>query len=149
MNKKFLFAGLLTTIINLVLNALGYALILKDFYHSHPSGPEEFMKQLQRPPDQLIPWAMAATSLMMGFFIVAVMKWSGALTFISGLQKASVMGILFWGSVNFGLYASSNYFSLASAIVDLICSATAMTLSGACAAWILGSGREKGRVFTK
>ena len=142
MNKRFILTGLLITIINLLLNALAYALILKDFYHSHPSGPEEFMKQLQRPPDQLIPWAMAATSLMMGFFITIVMKWSGAVTFISGLKKASVMGFLFWGSVNFGLYASSTFFSAASAFVDLLCSGTAMTFSGACAAFVLGSGRE-------
>jgi hypothetical protein len=143
MNKRFLLAGLLTTIINLLLNALLYVLILKDFYRSHPCGTEEFMKQLHRPPDQLIPWAMAATSLLMGFFITTIMKWSGALTFLSGLKKASVMGFLFWGSVNFGLYASSTMFSEASVFVDLLCSGTAMTLSGACAAWVLGSGRKK------
>ena len=142
MNKRFLLTGLLTSIINLLLHTMAYFVILKDFFRSHPAGPEEFMKQLHRPPDQLIPWAMAATSLMMGFFITTVMKWSGARTFVSGLKKASVMSLLFWGSVNFGLYASSNIFSAASTYADLICSATVMTLAGACAAWALGSGKE-------
>jgi hypothetical protein len=142
MKKRFFLTGLLTTIVNLLLHTMAYFLILKDFFRSHPAGPEEFIKQLHRPPDQLIPWAMAATSLLMGFFITIVMKWSGARTFISGLRKASVMGFLFWGSVNFGLYASSNYFSAGSTFIDLACSGTVMTISGAIAAWALGSGKE-------
>jgi uncharacterized membrane protein YphA (DoxX/SURF4 family) len=141
MNKKFLITGLVTTVINLLLNAAGYAFILKDFYHSHPAGSEEFMKQLGRPPDQLIIWAMVVTSLAMGFFITTVMKWSGARTFVSGLKYASVVGFLFWTSVNFGLYASSNYFSLPSVFVDLVCSSISMTISGAVAAWMLGKGK--------
>jgi len=138
MKKRLLLTGLLTSIINLLLNALAYAMILKNFYRSHPSGPEAFMKQLHRPPDQLILWAMAGTSLMMGFFITTVMKWSGAETFMTGLKKAFVMGFLFWGSVNFGLYASSTVFSAPGMFVDLLCSGTAMTISGAFAAWMLG-----------
>lgn len=138
MIKRFLFTGLMTTILNLLLHALAYVLILKDFYSSHPAGSEEFVRQLHRQPGGLVPWAMAATSLFMGFFITLVMKWSGALTFVSGFKKAFVMGFLFWGSVNFGLYASSTLFSTASVFVDLACSGTVMTISGACAAWMLG-----------
>lgn len=145
MNKRFFLTGLLTSVINLLLHAGAYFLILKDIYRFYPAGPEEFVKQLHRPPDQLIPWAMAATSLLMGFFITIVMKWSGARTFVSGLKKASLMGFLFWGSVNFGLYASSNFFSVTSVFADLASSAAIMTLAGACAAWMLGWGKEKGK----
>ena len=86
MNKKFLIAGLITTVINLLLNAVAYIVILKDFYQSHPAVSEEFMKQLHRQPDQLIGWAMVITSLAMGFLITTVIKWSGAKTFASGLK---------------------------------------------------------------
>jgi uncharacterized membrane protein YphA (DoxX/SURF4 family) len=141
MNKKFLISGLVTTVINLLLNTAGYVFILKGFYQTHPAGSEEFMKQLQRPPDQLIIWAMIVTSLAMGFFITTVMKWSGAKTFVSGLKYGAILGFLFWTSINFGLYASSNYFSLPSVFVDLACSAISMTISGAVAAWMLGSGK--------
>jgi hypothetical protein len=141
MNKKFLITGLLTTIINLLLNIAVYVFVLKDFYRAHPAGSEEFMKQLHRPPDQLIAWAMIVTSIAMGFLITTTMKWSGAKTFTSGLKYGSILGSLFWCSVNFGLYASSNYFSQASVCVDFACSAASMTISGACAAWMLG--REK------
>jgi len=141
MNKRFLFSGLVTTAINLVLHALAYIVILKDFFQSHPAVSDEFMKQLSRPPDQLIVWAMAVTSLSMGFLITLVIKWSGARTIVSGLRYGFIVALLFWGSVNFGLYASSNHFSQASVFVDYACSVTVMTISAATAAWMLGRGK--------
>jgi hypothetical protein len=142
MNLKFLIAGLITTVINLLLNAAAYIIVLKDFYRSYPAVSEDFMKQLHRQPDQLIVWAMAVTSLAMGFLITIVIKWSGAKTFISGLKYGFIIALLFWGSVNFGLYASSNFFSQATVFVDYACSVTAMTISGAVSAWLLGRGKN-------
>jgi hypothetical protein len=142
MNTNFLGAGLITSAINLLLNAAAYIFVLKEFYRSHPAVSQEFMRQLHRQPDQLIGWAMVITSLAMGFLITMVIKWSGARTFASGLQYGLIMALLFWGSVNFGLYASSNFFSQATVFVDYICSVTAMTISGAIAAWLLGYDRS-------
>ena len=120
MKKSFLVAGIVTTVTNLLLNAVAYAVILKDFYQSHPAVSNQFMKQLQRQPDQLIGWAMGVTSVAMGFFITLMIKWSGATTFTSGLKYGSIVALLFWGSVNFGLYASSNFFSQESVFVDYV-----------------------------
>jgi uncharacterized membrane protein YphA (DoxX/SURF4 family) len=110
MNKTFLLAGLVTTVVNLLLHAANYFFILKGFYQSYPAGSEEFMKQLHRPPGQLILWAMVVTSLAMGFLITLAIKWSGAKIFASGLKYGFLFALLFWASVNFGLYASSNFF---------------------------------------
>ena len=143
MNKKYFLTGAVTTIVNLVLNVAVYLLILKDFYNSHPPVSVEFRKQLERQPDQLIVWAMAVTSLAMGFLITTVMKWSGARTLTSGLRYGFIFGFLFWVSVNFGLYASSNFFSQPTVFVDTVCSGTVMTLSGAVAAWLLGIRKTK------
>lgn len=143
MKKKFILTGLITTVINLLLNTIAYFVFLKDFFKAHPVISEEFMKQLHRPPDQLIVWAMVVTSLTMGFFITTVIKWSGATTFMSGLKYGYLLGLLFWGSVNFGLYASSNFFSEASVFVDYACSATAMAISAAVSAMILGRLKNK------
>jgi hypothetical protein len=143
LNKKFLISGLITTVINLFLNAAAYIVILKDFYQSHPAVSEEFMTQLHRPPNRLIVWAMIVTSLAMGFLITIVIKWSGAKTFISGLKYGFIFALLFWASVNFGLYASSNFFSQTTVFVDYACSVAAMTISAAVAAWMLGRGKSK------
>jgi hypothetical protein len=142
MNKKILIPGLITTVINLLLHAANYIFVLKDLYQSHPAVSEEFMKQLHRQPDQLIVWAMFVTSLAMGFLITIVMKWSGAKTFTAGLKYGFTFAFLFWASVNFGLYGSSNFFSQATVFVDFTCSVTAMTISAAVAAWILGRGQK-------
>lgn len=140
-NKKFLVVGLITTIVNLLLHAAAYIFILKDIFHSYPAVSEEFSKQLSRSLDQLIVWAMVVTSFSMGFLITLVMKWSGGESFFSGLKYGFIFSLLFWGSVNFGIYASSNHFSTVSVFVDYACSVTVMTIAGAVAAWMLGKGK--------
>jgi hypothetical protein len=142
MRKTFIASGLVTTVTNLLLHSAVYFLFLKGFYRSHPAGSEEFVGQLHRGPDGLIGWAMAVTSLAMGFLIAIIMKWSGAATFVSGLKRGFILGFLFWASVNFGLYATSNYFSQASVFVDTVSSAVIMTISAAVAAWMLGRGHS-------
>jgi len=142
-STRFIATALCTSVLNLLLNAAGYAFVLKDFYRAHPAGSAEFVQQLNRPPDQLIVWAMAVTSLTMGLFITTVMRWSGAKTFVTGLKQGAIVGFLFWSSVNSGLYASSNMFSLPSALVDTPLSALSMTISAAFAAWMLNRGRVR------
>jgi hypothetical protein len=142
MNKRFLATGLATSVSSLLLNAAAFVLVLKDVNRAHPTGSEEFMKQLHRPAGQLIVWAMVVTSLAMGFLVTTAMKWSGARTLASGLKRGFVFAALFWAAVNFGLYASSNFFSSKAVFVDYACSVTAMTLSAALAAWLLGKGKR-------
>lgn len=143
MNIRFIVTGLATSASSLLLNAAAYVLVLKNFYRAHPVISEEFMRQLHRPSGQLIVWAMIAVSLSMGFLVTTAMKWSGARSLASGFKKGLIFAALFWGSVNFGLYASSNFFSTESVFVDYACSVTAMTLSAALAAWLLGRGKER------
>lgn len=142
MNKNFLLAGLSATVVNLILNAAAYFLVLKQVFDAHPPLSAEFQAQLVRPSDQLVGWAMIATSLTMGFFIALVMLWSGARNFSSGLKKGFLMAFLFWSSVNFGLFASSHHFSLIGVFADLPASVTAMTVAAATAAWIFGKGNR-------
>jgi hypothetical protein len=140
--RYFILSGLMATVSNLLLNAGAYFLFLKDVFEAHPPVSPEFQKQLVRPSGQLIGWAMAVTSLTMGFFIATVIKWSGARTFGSGLKKGFIVAFLFWSSVNFGLFASSNHFSLTGVLADLPCSVIAMTIAAAVAAWLLGRGEQ-------
>ncbi len=140
MNKRFILSGIAATCTNLLLHAAVYFLFLKDFFRAHPAVSEEFTKQLVRPPGELVGWAMAVTALTMGFLITTVMHWAGVRSFVSGLKYGSILGLLFWASVNFGLYASSHYFSTASVFADYASSTAVMTLSSAVAAWILGRG---------
>ncbi len=143
--KRFLFTGVVTSLVNLLLHALAYAFVLKDVYAAFPAGSKEFTEQLARRPGDLVIWAMVVTTFTMGFFITLIMKWSWARTFTTGLKYGAAAGLLFWGSVNFGLYASSKHFSLESVVIDFVCSSAVMTVSAASAAWMLGlpGGRPK------
>lgn len=142
MKNNFILSGLTATVVNLIMNAGAYFLILKHVFEKYPPISAEFQAQLVRPSGQLVGWAMAATSLTMGFFIAIVIKWSGARTFASGLKKGLLVGFLFWSSVNFGIYASSNHFSLVGVWADLPCSTLAMAVASAAAAWVLGKGKN-------
>lgn len=138
MNKNFFLSGMVTALTNLVLHAVAYFTFLKDFYATHPVGTAEYLKQLNRPADQLVIWALLVSALAFGFFITTTIKWSGAKTFASGLKYGLVLGILFWTAVNFGLYSAQNTFSLPSVFADLFCSVFAMTISAGVSAWLLG-----------
>lgn len=138
MTKNFILTAFVTTIINLILHAGTFFLFLKDFYAAHPAGSADYLKQLNRPPEQLVIWALLVSSLAFGFFITTTIKWSGARTFGAGLKNGFILGFLFWTAINFGLFSAQNIFSLPSVFADLACSVFAMTISTGVSAWMLG-----------
>ena len=141
MSKNFILTGFVTAIANLILHAGVFFIFLKDFYATHPAGSIEYLNQINRPPDQLIVWALLVSSLAFGFFITTMIKWSGAKTFGSGLRHGFIIGLLFWTAINFGLFSAQHIFSLPSVFADLACSAFAMTISSGVSAWMLGKAK--------
>lgn len=144
MNRRFIMAGAVAAVVNLVLNAAAHFALLKDFYRSHPDVTEELAKQMARQPDQLVGWALAVSAVTMGFFIVTVIRWSGAATFSAGLKNGLIVAFLYWSSINFGIYSSSHMFSLPSVLLDLLFSAASMTVAAAVAAWVMGRAGARG-----
>lgn len=139
MKTRFALAGLLTSVVNFMLHAAAYFLLLKQFFEAHPAGSEDFRRQLVK--DELVPWALGLSALAFGYLITTVVHWSGAKGWASGLKTGAVMGTLLWSGFNFGLYGSANHFSLAGTFADLVFSALCVTLSSGFAAWALHSGR--------
>jgi len=142
MNRNFFISGIITSVVNLILQSSIYFTFLKKFFATHPVGSDEYIKQLNRPSDQLVIWALLISALAFGFFITTTIKWSGAKSFSSGLKYGFILGVLFWTAMNFGLYSAQNIFSLPSVLADLLCSAFSMTISGAVSAWILGKANS-------
>ncbi len=142
MNRIFFISGIITSVVNLILQASVYFIFLKKFFATHPTGSDEYMKQLNRPSEELIIWALLISALAFGFFITTTIKWSGAKSFSSGLKYGFILGVLFWTAMNFGLYSAQNIFSLPSVLADLLSSAFSMTISGAVSAWILGKANS-------
>ncbi len=144
MNKRFLISGLITAVVLFVLNGVAYMLFLKDFFHDHPAISTEFMEKLYKPDNELIWWAIILSAVAIGFLVTKVIEWSGARTFVAGLKSGFVFAILLLCSVDFGLLASTNSFSTASAFADLFTSTTTITISSGIAAWLLGKGKTVG-----
>ena len=143
MNKNFFIAALITTIVLFILNAVVYIIFLKDFFQNHPAVSPEFMKQLYRPDDQIIWWAVTACSVSIGTLITLVIKWSGARTFTAGLRSGFIFALLFLFSVDFGLLSSTNNFTTAGAFADITCSTLTVTISSGLAAWLLGRNKSQ------
>lgn len=137
---RLLATSVVTALANLLLHAGTYFLFLREFYRAHPAGSEEFVRQLQKTGDQLVVWAMVVTSLSLGLFITTAMRWSNARTLREGATRGTLLGVLFWVSVNSALYASSNLFSLPSALLDTLVSAGCMAASATLSAWMLRCG---------
>lgn len=137
---RFVLTGLATSFVNLALHGVIYFVFLRGFYAAHPGGSEELQKQLVKGGDQLVVWSLLLSALALGFFITVVVRWSGAKTFASGLGAGLLFGGLYWAGMDFGLYASSNTFSLASTLVDIACSTLCMATSAGFAAWMLHRG---------
>lgn len=142
MNRKFFLTALITSTVNLVLQAVASFALLGKIYAAYPAGSDEYMMQLNRSHDQLVIWALLVSALAFGFLITTAIKWSGARNFGSGLKFGFILGILFWTGINFGLYSAQNIFSLPGLFADLACSVSAMTLSGAVSAWLLGRSNQ-------
>jgi hypothetical protein len=143
MNKNFFIASIVTTIVLFILNALVYIIFLKNFFQNHPAVSPEFMKQLYRPDDQIIWWAVTACAVSIGILVTMVIKWSGARTFSAGLRSGFIFGLLFLFSVDFGLLSSTNNFTTAGAFADIACSTLTLTISSGIAAWILGRNKRQ------
>ncbi len=143
LKRDFLWAGLVTAVINLVLHAGAYFGFLKNYFATHPAGSKEYLEQLNRPPEELVIWSLLVYSLAFGFFITLVIHWSGARTFSMGLKHGFILSFLFWTAINFGLYSAQNIFSLAAVFADLGCSILAMTTAAGVSAWMLGKDQAK------
>ena len=142
MQARFVLTGLLTSFVNLLLHSLTYFLLLKQFFAAYPAGTEEFRRQLVKDADHMVLWALGLSALAFGYLITTVVLWSGARSWSAGLRTGTIVGTLLWAGVNFGLYASSNNFSLAGTVADLVSSALCVTLSAGFAAWLLHAKRR-------
>ncbi|HYK46765.1 MAG TPA: hypothetical protein VEV83_16420 [Parafilimonas sp.] len=136
--KNFLLSAFVTAVILFILNAVVFLIFLGNFFQTHPAVSPEFMKQLYRPNDELIWWAVVLSAIAIGFLVTTVTKWSGARTFISGLRTGIIFGFLLLCAVDFGLLGSTNNFTTAGALADLLCSTTTITISSGVAAFMLG-----------
>ena len=123
-----------------------FPLFYGDFLQNHSALPLEIWLQVQKPVAETnIPLSLIAM-ICIGTLITAVMVWSQAKTFLQGIKSGSILGLLMVGSVNLGLLATTNYYSITSGIVDIFVGGLSIALTGGVAAIIMG---RKSKSITK
>lgn len=140
-NKQFLLAALTATVVLFILNAIIYVTYLGDFFKTHTPLPEDVYNKVTRAEADTDVISVILCSVAIGFFVATVMKWSGARSFTSGLRSGFIFAILFLISVDFGLYAVQNYYSLSGILLDICSSTVAVTLGFTSSAWVMGKGK--------
>jgi hypothetical protein len=142
-NKQFLLAALVATVVLFVLNALIYELYLGDFFRTHSPLTTEVFNAVTRPDADTNWLSMIISTFALGLFVATVVKWSGARTFVAGLKSGFVFGSLFLLTVDCGLFAFQNYYSLHGLLLDIVSSTVAITIGFAATAWMMGRGRQE------
>ena len=146
MKTRFFYSVLASAITMLIINGGIFPLFYGDFLQNYSALPLEIWLQVQKPVAETnIPLSLIAM-ICIGTLITAVMVWSQAKTFLQGIKSGAILGLLMVGSVNLGLLATTNYYSITSGIVDIFVGGLSIALTGGVAAIIMG---RKSKSITK
>ena len=142
MTKKFLLAVVASAVTAVVPNAIITATFYYDFLKSHsPLTEMGIWDKVQIPADQTKMPAAILTILCIGFLLTTVMYWANSKTFLQGLKRTFIFAMFMVGMVNFGLIATTHYWSYTSGIVDIFVASITFAPAGGVASWILGKGK--------
>lgn len=137
MGKRLILAGLAAAAAVLIVNGLIYP-FYHDFLRDNSDLAADLFDRVQRPVDETLLPATAASMVLVGALIAVVVRWSGAHTFLGGIKAGLVLGLLMVGTVNLGLIATTHYYSYTSGIVDAFVGGATIAVGGGAAALVLG-----------
>ena len=141
MNKKFLLATIASAVVMAIPSAIISATFYYDFLKAHSGLTSDVWDKFQRSAEQTETIAAIISLLFIGIFISSVVYFTKATTFFDGMKWTFFFGCLLAGTTNFGLLATTHYWSYYSAIIDIFVAAITFALGGGVAALILGKGK--------
>jgi len=126
MNSKIIRAAFLGGIILLVSAAILYGLVFKGFFDT--------------PVDRVEPLSLYVIlgELSFGFLIAFAFKRTGITTAAAGASFASMLGFLFFLSINLIMYGIYDLMALSTHLVDALVAAVRFGVAGAAVGWYLG-----------
>lgn len=145
MTKRFGLAVLATTAALAFANGVIYVLTYSEFLAANSGLSRDLFDRIQKPVDQTEALPSVLAMLLAGTLLTAVIDRVKARTFVAGARSAFLFGCLMVGSVNFGLIATTYYYSYVSGIVDIFVAAATFAAAGGVAALILGRGARTGQ----
>jgi len=84
-----------------------------------------------RPMQEMIWWAMIASSLLTGLLLTMVLKWAGAKAILDGLKTGAVFGVLLASGMDLGFWSMTKmYNNFAVMVVDVVVYTLMMSVVG-------------------
>lgn len=129
---KIIVAGLIGGVVSFFLGWLIFGIIFQD---SMTVPIEGFM----RTDDEMVWWAIIASSLLQGIFLSYVFaKWGSVRTAAKGAYAGAVLGALIAAIYDLSFYSTTHMFTLNTMVVDIAIVTVMMAVIGAVVAWWLG-----------
>ncbi len=84
-----------------------------------------------RPMDEMVWWAVIASSLLTGLLLTMVLNWAGAKAIVDGLKTGAVFGVLLGSSMDLGFWSMTTmYNNFAVLVVDVAVYTLMMSVVG-------------------
>ena len=138
MNTKTLLAGLVGGVIAFFLGWLIYDFLLKSMMEGHCNA--DMMKK----EEEMIMWSMIVGNLAWGFTMALVLSWANSKTFMDGLTKGAIFGVVLGVAYDFGLYGMANWYNdMTGVILDIIAGTIMSCVIGGVVGWMYGRGNAE------
>lgn len=138
MKKSFILSALAGAIAVLILFLVTSLLSYADFLENNSALSADLFEKVQRPLDQTQIPAIILSIVIIGCLIATIVYWVKAKKFVDGFKYVFLFGVLMMGSVNFGLIATTYYYSYTTGIVDIFVSGLMFGIGGGVAALVMG-----------
>ena len=135
MNTKTLLAALVGGVVAFFLGWLVYGMVLESFM-------KENMNQcMMKAMEDMVWWAMIASNLFWGLSLALLLSWAGVTTFMGGLTKGAIFGLVLMLSFDLQFWSMSSMFNNMNAmVVDVLCGTIMNALVAGVVGWMLGRG---------
>lgn len=138
MNTKTLLAGLVGGVIAFLLGWGLYEFVFGAMLKEHCNA--DIMKK----EDEMMMWAMIVSNLAWGLTMAVVLSWANSKSFMDGLTKGAIFGVVLGIAYDFGIYGMANWYNdMTGVILDIFIGTIMSAVIGGVIGWMYGRGNAE------
>ncbi|MBX7202553.1 MAG: hypothetical protein IT240_10750 [Bacteroidia bacterium] len=134
MKTKWIYGGLSGGITLFLLGWIVFGMLLP-----HDTMATFYDMSLSRPDEEMLMWALFLSNLMYGSLLSVVLDWAGSTTWLDGMKRGAVIGLLMTAAYDLNFYAMTTMFLVPTGIfVDMLIFSFLMACSGGVIGFVYG-----------
>lgn len=137
MNRNFLLAVLVTTVVSFFGGWLVFGMLMMDYYTAHTT---EVAKAAMRPEADVVMWAIVGSNLVFSLLLAWILQKTGEIGFMRGFKTGLLVSFLVMLSFDLGMYAFWNAYDMQFLLMDIVLGTLFWGLMAGVAGWMLGRG---------